>query len=73
MPAAPAEQPRPQIGTRRVCSERPSRKINFESREGVENPVVETKKTAPTSSGSAPILSRALVAAFSERSSACST
>ncbi len=61
------------MGTRRVCSERPSRKMSFESSEGVERPVVETKKIAPTSSGSAPALSSALLAAFSERSRACST
>src|SRR5918992_1430911 len=60
MPAAPAAQPRPQIGIRRVCSERPRRKISFASRDGVETPVVETKKIAPTFSGSTPALSHAV-------------
>jgi hypothetical protein len=56
-----------------VCSERPRRKISFESSEGVEIPVVETKKIAPISVGSTPDLSNALRAAFSESSRACST
>jgi hypothetical protein len=47
--------------------------MSLESSEGVESPVVETKKIAPTSSGATPALSSALRAAFSERFSACST
>ncbi len=35
------------MGTRRVFSERPSLGMSCESMEGVESPVVETKKTAP--------------------------
>src|SRR3712207_7237916 len=51
----------------------PNLKSSFASRLGVERPVVETKKSAPTSSGSTPARSKQRRAAFSESSNACST
>jgi hypothetical protein len=72
-PAAPPAQPNPQTGMRLRLGLRPSLKSSFASRLGVEMPVVETKKSAPTSSDFTPARSSARLAAFSESSSACST
>ena len=50
----------------------PSSKSSFASRLGVEIPVVETKKSAPTSSGFTPARSKQRRAAFSASFRACS-
>ena len=68
MPAAPATQPNPNMGTRRMLRHRPILLTSRASIDGLQIPVTEVKKKAPKSCGRKPALAAALATAFSPSS-----
>ena len=72
MPAAPATQPRPKIGTRRTSGRRPSRPAMRASSDGTAMPVTVVVTIKSTSLGCRPASSRAPDRAAQPSSTACS-